>query len=140
MHKRQRIREAVVERLKTVPEWLDRVVATRARPTEPKELPVVLVYTTAERSELATIQLDLSRTLTLMLELRTRAAEDLDAALDEMSAKAEAAIMADPRLGGLVTVSFLTETTIGLDGEGESRQAFASLTYEIRYETDPTGA
>jgi hypothetical protein len=139
-HKRQRIREAVVATLNTVPGWSNRVFATRARPTEQKELPVVLVYTTAEQSELATINLDLSRTLTLVLELRAKAVGALDDVLDEMSEKAEAAMSLDPRFGGLVTVGFLRETAIGLDGEGDARQSLATLTYEIRYETDPSGA
>lgn len=139
-HKRQRIREAVVGMLETAPGWEGRVFATRARPTEAAELPVVLVYTTAEQSELATMGYDLSRTLTLVLELRSSAVGALDAALDNMAEAAEAIMASDPRFGGLATFSFLRETVIGIDGEGDARQSLASLTYEIRYETDPSGA
>ena len=138
-HKRQRVREAVIAKLTSIPDWSGRVFANRARPTEQAELPVALVYTVAEESELANIAFGLSRTLTLNLELRVSAVSSLDTVLDGYCEAAEAALRTDPTFGRLVFISFLRGTTISIDGEGEARQAVATLNYEFRYETDAAG-
>ncbi|HEY8359365.1 MAG TPA: hypothetical protein VIL30_18090 [Ramlibacter sp.] len=138
-HKRQRIREAVVAVLSGIPDWQGRVFANRARPTEQKELPVTLVYSLAEESEAATIGRTLMRRLTIAIELRTSVLLALDDALDDFAEKAEQAMAADPRLGKRAIDSTLVSTTLGLDGEGDSRQAIATLTYSIKYQTDGNG-
>lgn len=138
-HKRQLIREAVVSRLGEVPGWAGRVFANRSRPTEVAELPVALVYTVSEESELANMAGGLSRTLTINIELRVSALSALNAALDALAEAAEAALSVDQTFGRLVFLSFLRGTTIGIDGEGEARQAIATLNYEFRYETDGAG-
>lgn len=138
-HKRQRVRDAVVAKLASIEGWNGRVFANRARPTEPSELPVALVYTVAEESELANMAMGMSRTLTLNIELRVTAGSDLDDVLDDYCEAFEATMNDAPNFGGLVFVSFLRGTTIGLDGEGEARQAVGTLNYEFRYETDAAG-
>lgn len=138
-HKRQRIREAIVTALAAAPVFSGRVFASRARPTETAELPVALVYTVTEESDIANMAFGLSRTLTVNIELRVSAVSSLDNMLDGYCEAAEAAMNADPTFGRLVFVSFLRGTTIGIDGEGEARQAVATLNYEFRYETDAIG-
>jgi hypothetical protein len=135
-HKRQRIREAVVTILSGIPGWEGRVHANRARPTEQAELPVALVYSLSEDSESISTGKTLMRRLSLAIELRTSVLLALDNALDDFAEAAEKAMAADPRLGRRAVDSTLVSTTIGLDGEGESRQAVATLTYTIQYQTD----
>lgn len=139
-HKRKRIRDAIVDVLNATTGFSGRVFANRARPTETAELPVVLVYTVNEDSELATTGYGLDRTLSVALELRGQASVNLDDALDDLCELAEAAINGDPTLGGLALVAHLVSTVVGVDGEGESRQALATLTYQVRYWTDRSGA
>ena len=103
------------------------------------ELPARSVYTVSEDSEIANMAGDLSRTLTLSIELRATATLGLDDALDADCEAVEAAMRADQTFGRLVFLSFLRGTTIGIDGEGEARQAVATLSYEFRYETDAAG-
>jgi hypothetical protein len=138
-HKRQRIREAVVAALSAVPGWEGRVHANRARPTEQTELPVALVYSLSEDSEAISTSNTLMRRLSLVIELRTTVLLALDNALDDFAEAAEKAMAIDPRLGRKAINSTLVSTTIGLDGEGESRQAVATLTYTIQYQTDGNG-
>jgi hypothetical protein len=138
-HKRQAIREAIVAILNGVPALTGKVFANRARPTEINELPVALVYTVAEESDLANIGVGLSRTLTVAIELRAKAVGALDDVLDGLCELVEASMSAEPTLGQLAFLSFLRSTAIGIDGEGEARQALATLNYELRYETDPAG-
>lgn len=135
-HKRQRIRDAVVATLAAIPGWEGRVHANRARPTEQKELPVALVYSLSEDSEPISMSRTLMRRLTLAIELRTSVLLALDNAVDDFAEAAEKAMAADPRMGRRAINSTLVSTTIGLDGEGESRQAVATLTYTIQYQTD----
>ena len=138
-HKRKQIRKAIVAALNAIPALSGRSFATRARPTETAELPVALIYTVAEESEMANMAFGLSRTLTANIELRASAVGHLDDVLDDFCEVAESAMTADPTLGHLALLSFLRGTTIGIDGEGEARQAVATLNYEIRYETDAAG-
>lgn len=134
-HKRKRIRDAVVAVLEAVPGWEGRVFANRARPTENAELPVVLVYSLAEDSNEISTGGTLLRDLTVAIEARTNVSLELDDALDEMAAKVETAMAADRRLGRRAISSRLSGTNMGLDGEGESRQAVATLTYIVQYQT-----
>lgn len=138
-HKRQRIREAVVAILEAIPEWQGRVFPNRTRPTEAAELPVALVYSLNEDTDVVTMGGTLQRSLTLSIEIRASASGAIDNVLDDLAQKAEKAIAADPRLGRRAIHSRLSGTTLGLDGEGESRQAVLTLTYIIQYQTDGAG-
>lgn len=135
-HKRKRIRDAVVSMLEAIPGWNGRVFANRARPTEAAELPVVLVYSLTEDSNEISTGGTLLRDLTIAVELRAAVTLSLDDTLDGMAGNVEVAMAADRRLGKRAVTSRLTGTTIGLDGEGESRQAVATLTYVVQYQTD----
>ena len=138
-HKRQLIREAIRLRLEQIPALAGRCHSTRSRPVEARELPAAIIYTLNETSELANFDGTLARTLTGVVEIRASAAGAIDNALDDLSEEIERTLAVDPRFGGLVRLSFLTGTTIGIDGEGESRQAVATLSYELQYDTDAAG-
>ena len=138
-HKRAKIRDAIVAILSDIPGWGGRVKANRTRPTEIHELPIRLVYTLSETAALATVGRSIVRTLSVAIELRVAASSDLDAALDVDAQEVEAALAGSPKLGGLAMGLVLRSTVIGLDGEGESRQALATLTYDVQYQTDASG-
>lgn len=139
-HKRQTIRDAVVAIIGTVPTLTGRVVSTRTRPTDVKELPCAIVYTLSETSAPFSVSGTLQRTLSVAVELRISASDAIDAALDALCQSVEQAIAADPRLGRRAINTALTSTVIGLDGEGEVKQALATLTYTVIYTTDAGGS
>lgn len=138
-HKRDKIREAIVAVLADIHGWGGRVKANRARPTEVAELPVRLVYTLSEDASLGSLGRTVVRHLSVAIELRVGMSDKLDAALDVDAQKVEAALAAKPKLGGLAMGLSLRSTVIGLDGEGDSRQALATLTYDVQYQTDAAG-
>lgn len=139
-HMRQIIRDTIVARLQHgVPPLAGRVFANRSRPTDPGELPVALVYALSERSQAATIKGALLRNLTVVVEIRARLSDGSDDFLDDLCRAVEIAIALDPRVGGAALYSELSSTAIGLDGEGETRQMIASLSYSVQYQTDPAG-
>jgi hypothetical protein len=126
-HARQSIRQAVAAAVGGV--------ATRTRPTQDAELPAVIVYALKESSELAAVRRSLERTLSVIVEIRAASTGAIDDALDALCEAAEAAMDADPTFGRLAVTSFLAATTIGLDGEGDDRQAVATLEYQVIYRT-----
>lgn len=139
-HKRQIVRDAIVARLLELVPGLDgKVFANRARPAEPGELPLALVYTLSESAQAVTIGRSLLRTLTVIVEIRARLAEGSDDFLDDLCQAVEKAIAVDPTLGRKAMSCVLGSTAIGLDGEGETRQMLAALTFTVQYRTDPTG-
>jgi len=135
-HKRQRVREAVIATLTSIPDWSGRVFANRARPTEQAELPVALVYTVAEESELANIAFGLSRTLTLNLELRVSAVSSLDTVLDGYCEAAEAAMRpTQPLAGWCLSASFVAPPLASMAKAKPGRRSPPSIT---NFGTRPT--
>ena len=126
-HKRQSIRVAIATAIGGE--------ATRTRPTADTELPAKLVYTLREASGLVTVARSLERTLTAVVEIRASSTGAIDDALDALCETVEAAMAADPTFGRLAITSWLASTTIGLDGEGDTRQAVATLEYSVMYRT-----
>jgi hypothetical protein len=139
-HRRELIRDAIALIIGQVPALTGKVVTTRTRPTEPKELPLAIIYTLNETSRPFSIGATLERTLNVGIEIRITAATAIDTALDVLCQAVEQAMAAKPKLGGRAMRSSLASTVVGLDGEGENRQALATLTYTVVYQTDATGA
>lgn len=110
-------------------------VTTRVRPTQPGELPAIIVYALRETSELQTIRRALLRTASVQIELRLAETDALDDELDAACAGVEAAMAADPTFGRLALNSWLSATTIGLDRQGDRNQAVATLEYQVEYRT-----
>jgi hypothetical protein len=136
-HPRQQIRDAAIALLDAVPGLTGRVEGMRTRATVDDELPVVLVYSTRETSTRETVKRGLMRVATLAIEIRVKAAGDIGAAVDALCAEVEAAMESDPGLSRKARDSVLAATTIGLDGEGDHRQAVATLEYQVTYRTTP---
>lgn len=134
-HPRTEIRRATVALLDGVPALRGRVKATRIDRAQTDDLPLVSVYALNEASSHANVARDKRRDLSLAIEIRVAGSADLDDRLDDLASLVEEAFDVDPRLGNVALDSALTATAIGLDGEGESRQAIATLTYAVTYFT-----
>lgn len=126
-HKRQSIRQAIATAVGGV--------ATRMRPTTDDELPAILVYTLRETSGLAAMRRSLERTVSVIVELRAKSTGAIDDALDALCETVEAAMESDPTFGRLAITSFLASTTVGIEVDGDFRQAVATLEYQVIYRT-----
>lgn len=136
-HKRQLIRDEIVQILDGDPILQGRVSSMRTRATQSNELPCVIVYAIREASELQTLGRALLRTATFLVECREKAVDDLGAAIDNLCEVVEARMDNDPSFDRTALNSWLSGTQIGLDGEADERQAVATLEYTVQYRTKP---
>jgi hypothetical protein len=132
-HVRTQIRTAAVTALAS----LGGVHASRVYPIQPEELPVYLVYTTAETAdyggEFGSMSA-LERRLQLVIEV-VASAQDIDLALDNGMVRVEALIGADITLGGLCAQCLLGNIEITTSVEGSAPIGRARMTYEAVYRT-----
>jgi len=137
MHKRSEIRAALVAALEARSALAGRVVSTRVRTTDVRELPIVIVYALREESEHVDVSMQLQRTAKIAIEIKARAAdgEDLGDVLDGLCEEAEAGVYADTTLGGLAVGIELVQTAINLDGSGDARDGAAVLGFHVLYTT-----
>jgi hypothetical protein len=138
MHKRQELRQAIVAAIGATPTFAGRTFSSRQRSTEVGEAPVALVYFLRETSQHLDIRMDLDRTARCVVEIKGVADCDQDVAdvLDGYCETIEAAMYADPMLGGLALGLELVETSIDLDPSGDRRDATAMLGFDVRYYTE----
>lgn len=140
MHYRQRIRDAVAQRLRAANTTAAaNVFTSRARPVleilQRREA-VLSVYTGDESSERSPDGHLLNRTLTVSIEGMAGGGDDLDNLLDVMAAQVEAAIDADPTLGFLLSEDMnLTATTSEISARGNQQVGAFRMDYEARYQT-----
>jgi hypothetical protein len=155
-HVRQQIRHTVCETLKIgAPLAQHRVLATRTRGMAADKLPCLLVYMTNEASEAAggrRPNVTLGRRCDLIVAgvaVGETAGDNpdgmakLEDRLDAMAAEIEAALAADPKIGGLAKDLELRSTTMSVLNSVDPPGGEVVLTYRITYETretDPTVA
>jgi hypothetical protein len=96
-----------------------------------------LIYTNNESVEPATLTYPrkLTRTLSLIVEVITRATADLDDALDALCVKVEEAIAADYTLNGLADDTILASTVITHSFDGDAPIGSARMEFLISYRT-----
>jgi hypothetical protein len=139
-HVRQQIRERVGSLLTTA------AVATTISQSRvfivPAGAQAALIYTNAESVEPATLTYPrkLTRTLSLMVEVITRATLDLDDALDALCVKVEEAIAADYTLNGLADDTVLASTAITHSFDGDAPIGSARMEFLVSYRTVETDA
>lgn len=139
-HQRKRIRDYVVDLLKDgVDELLgERCYGSRVYPVSAKVLPAICVYTLTEVSERDTHNRALMRQLDLAVDIYDRNADGApDDDLDALAETVEALMEQDPEMGRRCLTSWLAETTLGFDGEGERANGIARLRYTVQYRTTP---
>lgn len=140
MHVREQIRVAAATTLNGLPTTGGRVYASRVSNWNSASLPGLAIYTTAETAEPAAMGSGrpTARELELVIEAAAKAVAGVDDILDRVAAEVEAALAADPTLGGLVKRLVLERTEIDLSGEGEEPVGLVRLTFQALYRT-PAG-
>jgi hypothetical protein len=137
VHARRSIVAAAVAVLTGLPTTGTRVKPGRAAPMPVAQAPYLLVYGRIERSAPITIGRGrkLQRELTLRVEAVTASADDSDDQVDQIAAEVEAALAADPTLGGRAKDLWLATTDLDARAEGEARTGRARLEFTVSYHT-----
>jgi hypothetical protein len=140
MHYRQRIRDALAERLMAADTLAAaNVFTSRARPVLEilqKREAVLSIYTADEASERSPDGQLMTRTLTVSIEGLAGGGDDLDDVLDTFAGEVEAALEADPTLGNLLHDDMvLTGTTSEITARGNQQVGAFRMDYECRYLT-----
>jgi hypothetical protein len=136
-HPRQTIRDAVVAALKAAATSAgNRVYSNRSVPNDPKQLPLINVFTDEEKSERASASTgELKRNLALVVEIVGGSPEDelLDNVLDAIADSVEAAMEADETFGETVDESQLKATALVTLSNGAKAFGGMRLTYDVVY-------
>jgi hypothetical protein len=139
VHKRQAIRDRIVEALKGQTCAHEKVFSNRGRSFFQNELPSITVYTESESSEILNPpHASLKRTMRLVVEAAAVQKSHIDNELDELCAEIEAVLKpaTRPIFEGLVQTMILSGTEIGLAEKGDSMLGSARLTFDVEYDTD----
>lgn len=138
-HPRKLIRQAVVTLLSGATAADARVFKAREVSFKQSELPAVAVYTPDEEVETtrSTAPRELERTLQLVVEGVTESGSpsDVDDAADDLSEEIEAALDADPTLGGTATDTLLVRTESDTFSQTGKNHGLVRLTFTVFYET-----
>lgn len=147
MHARRAIVNAAAAALNPLPTTGDRVYPGRTRPLDAATAPYLLVYARREQSASATMRgaaRKLERRVDLVVEGIDTGTTDTDAVLDSIAEDVEAAIAADPTLGGTARDLELTSTDITVaSDDAENRVVAIRITFAVAYMTaanDPATA
>lgn len=133
-HVRKQIRVAAAAAVTGLPTTGSRVFPNRIYNLEAVNLPALAVYTLEEGSERVAMGGRLQRTLQLRIDAYAKANEDLDDLIDQIAAEIEP-VLAGNTLGGLIKRITLTNTRIGLFGEGQTLMGRGEFTFEVLYWT-----
>jgi len=135
-HARQQIREALATALTGLTTTSTRVYQSRLHTLRDANLPCLLVNTDSEQVESATMNSPalLERSLTVVVRCVTKAASDLDDALDTMAKEVETALGLST-LSGLAENVLLQSISVEMDDAMEKPVGVLSLTYQISYFT-----
>lgn len=140
-HQRQLIRQAISQALIGAGTGAaDRVYPSRKLPLRRPELPAIGVYILEEEvdddSE-TTAPRELTRRAVVTIEANVLATDavNVDDAMDAIALEIEAAMAADPSLGGQASDSILAATGIDLIDEGDRMTGLVILSYRVTYYT-----
>ena len=139
-HVRQSLRERIASNVTGLTTTGANVFQSRVYTLEPDDLPCLLVYSTSETSERATMATtdSLNRDLTVMVEGYARTASNLDDTLDTISAEVETAVASDPTCNALALDTVLQSTEIEYDAEGDQPIGSVRLSFSVHYQTKST--
>lgn len=145
-HPRKLIRQAVVAQLAGATAAGARVQGTRVEPHRKSQLPAISVYTLREPVDLDASAGTAPRELTRDVKVEIVGwvahsdANPVDDAMDDLAEQIEAAMDADPYLGGKAGDSVLEETVMQVledDGRSDPLIGIVTLTYSVTYRTSP---
>ena len=134
-HKRQAIRERVASTLTGLTTTGSNVFQSRVYPIENTKLPCLLIYTREETSEPLTTNPPraIEKILSLVVEGYVKANANLDDTIDTICEEVEEALFTDRLINDLALDSFLVNTDISYNGEGDNPLGIVVMTFQITY-------
>ena len=134
-HKRQSIRERVASTLTGLTTTGSNVFQSRVYPIENTKLPCLLIYTTEETSEPLTTNPPraIEKVLSLVVEGYVKANTNFDDTIDTICEEVEEALFTDRLINDLALDSFLVNTDISYNGEGDNPLGIVVMTFQITY-------
>lgn len=135
-HIRTQVRAAAVSALSALTTTATRVFTGRPYPLQASERPGLVVEVLAERVEVVAMNADptLLRTLQLTVIGYTEG-DDIEDRLDVIGAEVEAALGANPTLGGVALDTTLSAVDLDVDSEGTKRQGEIRMTFMVMTRT-----
>lgn len=147
MHVRKQIRDQVKTQVTGLTTTGASVFSHRVYPMQDSELPAIIVYTSSESSNRATMGgfssvSSMIRSLNVSIEVYVKATVNVVDTLDTIAEEIEIAMGADETLSGLSEDLSLTGTSIEITAEGDQPVAVLKLDYLVDYRTtnDPSTA
>ena len=134
-HKRQSIRERVASTLTGLSTTGSNVFQSRVYPIENTKLPCLLIYTREETSEPLVMNppRTIEKVLSLVVEGYVKANTNFDDTIDTICEEVEEALFTDRLINDLALDSFLTNTDITYNGEGDNPLGIVVMTFQITY-------
>ena len=134
-HKRQSIRERVASTLTGLTTTGSNVFQSRVYPIENTKLPCLLIYTREETSEPMTTNPPraIEKVLSLVVEGYVKANTNFDDTIDTICEEVEEALFTDRLINDLALDSFLINTDISYNGEGDNPLGIVVMTFQITY-------
>ncbi len=134
-HKRQQIRERVATTLTGLSTTGSNVFQSRVYPIENTKLPCLLIYTREETSEPLTTNPPraIEKILSLVVEAYVKANANYDDTIDTITEEVEEALYGDRLINNLALDSFLVNTDISYNGEGDNPLGIVVMTFQITY-------
>tara|TARA_R100000697_G_scaffold72682_1_gene85042 strand:+ start:2510 stop:2941 length:432 start_codon:yes stop_codon:yes gene_type:complete len=134
-HKRQSIRERVASTLTGLTTTGSNVFQSRVYPIENTKLPCLLIYTREESSEPLTTNPPraIEKILSLVVEGYVKANTNFDDTIDTICEEVEEALFTDRLINDLALDSFLVNTDISYNGEGDNPLGIVVMTFQITY-------
>ena len=134
-HKRQSIRERVASTLTGLTTTGSNVFQSRVYPIENTKLPCLLIYTREETSEPLVMNppRTIEKVLSLVVEGYVKANTNFDDTIDTICEEVEEALFTDRLINDLALDSFLVNTDISYNGEGDNPLGIVVMTFQITY-------
>ena len=134
-HKRQSIRERVASTLTGLTTTGSNVFQSRVYPIENTKLPCLLIYTREETSEplIMNPPRTIEKVLSLVVEGYVKANTNFDDTIDTICEEVEEALFTDRLINDLALDSFLVNTDISYNGEGDNPLGIVVMTSQITY-------
>jgi hypothetical protein len=134
-HYRQQIRERVATTLTGLTTTGSNVFQSRVYPIEENKLPCLLIYTKDETSEPLAMSppRSIEKVLNLVVEAYVKTNNDFDDTIDTICKEVEEALYADRLINNLAKDSFLTNTEINFNSDGDNPVGIVVMTFEIAY-------
>jgi hypothetical protein len=134
-HFRQQIRERVATTLTGLATTGTNVFQSRVYPIEENKLPCLLIYTKDETSEPLAMSppRSIEKVLNLVVEAYVKTNNNFDDTIDTICKEVEEALYTDRLINNLAKDSFLTNTEINFNSDGDNPVGIVVMTFEIAY-------